>query len=98
MFHLVFAFGYLTIPFCLQSMAILKEGDHWQMWEFIKDTTQVQFNFKRALLYSVNSGSAKNCLPIHKNDITWRQTHQDANFVFLGSVRVFFLRLLKPEN
>ena len=26
----------LPIPFCLQSMATLIEGDHWQMWEFIR--------------------------------------------------------------
>ena len=30
-----FASGCLSIIFRLQSMAILKEGDHWQMWEFI---------------------------------------------------------------
>ena len=33
---LFFASGYLSIPFCPQSMASLKEGDQWQMWEFIR--------------------------------------------------------------
>ena len=33
--HYFFASGYLSIPFRLQSMAALKEGDQWQMWEFI---------------------------------------------------------------
>ena len=33
--HCFFASGYLSIPFRLQSMAPLKEGDQWQMWEFI---------------------------------------------------------------
>ena len=33
--HYFFTSGYLTISFRLQSMATLKEGDHWQMWEFI---------------------------------------------------------------
>ena len=33
--HLLFASGCLSIPFCLQSMATLKEGDQLQMWEFI---------------------------------------------------------------
>jgi hypothetical protein len=27
---------FLSIPFRLQSMAPLKEGDQWQMWEFIR--------------------------------------------------------------
>jgi hypothetical protein len=31
-----FASGYLSIPFRRQSMAILKEGDRWQMWKFIR--------------------------------------------------------------
>ena len=31
-----FASGCLSIPFGLQSMATLKEGDQWQMWEFIR--------------------------------------------------------------
>ena len=26
----------LSIPFRLQLMATLKEGDQWQMWEFIR--------------------------------------------------------------
>ena len=30
-----FASGCLSIPFRLQLMATLKEGDQWQMWEFI---------------------------------------------------------------
>ena len=30
-----FASGCLLIPFRLQLMATLKEGDQWQMWEFI---------------------------------------------------------------
>ena len=30
-----FPSGYLLIPFRLQSMATLKEGDQRQMWEFI---------------------------------------------------------------
>lgn len=30
-----FASGCLSILFRLQSMAPLKEGDNWQMWEFI---------------------------------------------------------------
>ena len=33
---LFFASGCLSIPFRLQSMATLKEGDQWQMWEFIR--------------------------------------------------------------
>ena len=33
--HYFFASGCLSIPFRLQSMAALKEGDQWQMWEFI---------------------------------------------------------------
>ena len=31
-----FASGCLSIPFGLQSMATLEEGDQWQMWEFIR--------------------------------------------------------------
>ena len=31
-----FTSGYLSIPFRLQSMATLKEGDQRQMWEFIR--------------------------------------------------------------
>ena len=34
--HHFFASGYLSIPFRLQSMATLKEGDQLQMWEFIR--------------------------------------------------------------
>ena len=33
--HYFFASGYLSIPFRLQSMATLEEGDQLQMWEFI---------------------------------------------------------------
>ena len=33
--HIFFVSGYLSNPFPLQSMAPLKEGDQWQMWEFI---------------------------------------------------------------
>ena len=33
--HDYFASGCLSIPFCSQLMATLKEGDLWQMWEFI---------------------------------------------------------------
>ena len=28
--------GFLSIPFRLQGMATLKEGNQWQMWEFIR--------------------------------------------------------------
>ena len=31
-----FASGCLSNPFRLQVMATLKEGDPWQMWEFIR--------------------------------------------------------------
>ena len=31
-----FASGCLLIPFRLQSMVALKNGDTWQMWEFIR--------------------------------------------------------------
>ena len=34
--HCFFASGCLSIPFRLQSMATLEEGDQWQMWEFIR--------------------------------------------------------------
>ena len=34
--HFFLAFGYLSIPFRLQSVDELKEGDQWQMWEFIR--------------------------------------------------------------
>ena len=37
--HFFFDFDYLSIPFRLQSMATLKEGDQWQMWEFDIITT-----------------------------------------------------------
>ena len=33
---LFFASGSLLIPFRLQLMTTLKEGDQWQMWEFIR--------------------------------------------------------------
>ena len=33
--HFFFASGYLSIPFRLQEMAVLNEGDEMQMWEFI---------------------------------------------------------------
>ena len=36
-----FASGFLSISFRLQSMATLKEGDHWQMWEFIPSRIEV---------------------------------------------------------
>jgi hypothetical protein len=34
--HDFFTSGCLLILFRLQSMATLKEGDKWQMWEFIR--------------------------------------------------------------
>ena len=34
--HFFFASGCLSIPFRPQSMATLKEGNQWQMWEFIR--------------------------------------------------------------
>ena len=33
--HYHFAFGCLSIPFRLQSMSFLREGEQRQMWEFI---------------------------------------------------------------
>ena len=33
---LFFISGFLSISFRLQGMATLKEGDQWQMWEFIR--------------------------------------------------------------
>jgi hypothetical protein len=32
----IFASGCLSIPFHLQSLATLEEGNEWQMWEFIR--------------------------------------------------------------
>ena len=37
--YFFFASGCLSILFCLQLMATLKEGDRWQMWEFIRMNT-----------------------------------------------------------
>ena len=34
--HNFFASGCKSIPFRLQTMATLSEGDHWQTWEFIR--------------------------------------------------------------
>ena len=34
--HSYFACSCLSISFCFQLMATLKEGDQWQMWEFVR--------------------------------------------------------------
>ena len=34
--HFFFVSGPLSIPFRRQSMASLKRGDQWEMWEFIR--------------------------------------------------------------
>ena len=35
-YYVLFALSRLLTPLRLQSMATLKEGDQWQMWEFIR--------------------------------------------------------------
>ena len=34
--HYILLLAVLSIPFRLQSMATLEEGNEWQMWEFIR--------------------------------------------------------------